>query len=137
MIRKNVYKKRRDDLAADADAGFDTTPEEDARLRQQSPSNFFGENGGGFFHQSEPPGPSEEERAAAEEEEFSKTPPWEAWQWSQDRNKMFRFLEYWKKRSAPKASQSPNAENRSQMSTGGSDDELLNNPEKYNRMNRF
>jgi hypothetical protein len=37
MIARHIREKRRRDLADDAEAGFDTTPTDDARLRQASP----------------------------------------------------------------------------------------------------
>ena len=139
MIRRGTYQKRREDLLGDVDAGTGTTAEEDARLRQQSPSNFYGENGGGLFHQSEAPrapGPSPEEQRAQEEQEFEQRTPLDAWEYHKDPEKLYRFLQYHRRKL--NGNQSPNAENRSQQSTGSAgDDELLNNPAKYNRRNQI
>src|SRR5579864_4863548 len=86
MIDDSTREKRQKDLARDAKAGFDTSSEEDARLRQESPNDpnskrssaFYGDIGTTLSGPAREDMQKQDDDPEKEYEEFSNLPKWAA-----------------------------------------------------------
>jgi len=142
VLDDDIRSKRMKDNVRDAQAGFDTSSEEDARLRQESPSGpnskgsgaFYGDIGTTFSGPAREDMQKQDGDPEKEYEEFSNLPKWAALHATkyglQDLGKRTRFAEYLSKKETgelePKKPQEPKEE---PMLSRAADDKFWNSDE--------